>query len=88
MVSIKKALFQNDLRAEFMQDIPDELLQVETAGTFESEEQAQKWLDQVQMKFPSMTVSYTPLPCSIACHVGMNAAGVGIMKKGVGSEVK
>lgn len=71
-------------RATRFADIPDELLQVETAGTFESEERAQRWLDQVQTEFSSMTVSYTALPCSIACHVGMNAAGVGIMKKGIG----
>ena len=62
-------------------EVPDMQLQVETAGTFESAEQAKRWLDLVQAEFPSMSVSYVDLPCSIACHVGMNSAGIAIMKK-------
>lgn len=62
-------------------DIPDEQLQVETAGTLENGEQAVRWQQMVQAEFPSITVSYSELPCSITCHVGMNAAGIGIMKK-------
>jgi len=62
-------------------DVPDDQLRVATAGTFESEELAQRWREAMQAEFPSIPVSYTPLPCSIACHVGMNAAGTGIMKK-------
>ncbi len=70
-------------RAARFGDVPDELLQVETAGTFETEEQAEHWRQMVQAVFPDMTVSYAQLPCSIACHVGMNAAGIGIIKKEV-----
>lgn len=75
-------------RATRFREVPDELLQVGAAGTFEEEAQAQAWLREVQEAFAPMPVFYAPLPCSIACHVGMNAAGVGIMKKGIGSEVK
>lgn len=64
-------------------DIPDSRLLIETAGTFERSEQAQMWLDRMQAEFPHMEVSYTHLPCSIACHVGMNAAGTAIMWKEV-----
>lgn len=62
-------------------EVPDSQLRVETAGTFESEEQAQRWRQLVQAEFPTIPVSYVQLPCSIACHVGINAAGTGIVKK-------
>lgn len=68
-------------RATRFGEVPDELLQVGAAGTFEEEAQAQAWLREVQEVFAPMPVFYAPLPCSIACHVGMNAAGIGIMKK-------
>lgn len=64
-------------------NIADSQLQVEAAGTFKTEEQAKKWLSLVQTEFPNVEVSYAHLPCSIACHVGMNAAGIAIMKKEV-----
>lgn len=68
-------------RAARFADIPDAQLQVQTAGTFEDAQQAQRWLDLVQAEFPAMSVSYAHLPCSIACHVGINAAGIAIIKK-------
>lgn len=64
-------------------NIPDEELRIETAGTFESEEEAQQWRALVQAEFPAVHVSCVHLPCSIACHVGINAAGTGIVKKEV-----
>lgn len=71
-------------RATLFGAVPDARLRVETAGTFESEEQAARWRALVQAEFPGIPVSYVHLPCSIACHVGINAAGTGIMKKEVG----
>ena len=62
-------------------DVPDAQLRVETAGTFENAEQAERWRQMVQAEFPTIPVFYVQLPCSIACHVGINAAGTGIMKK-------
>ncbi|MGM9662302.1 MAG: DegV family protein [Oscillospiraceae bacterium] len=70
-------------RATRFGDVPDAALQIETAGTFESDAQAQRWRALVQAEFPAAAVSYVDLPCSIACHVGMNAAGIGIIKKEV-----
>ena len=37
-------------------------------------------LDRLPPKLKTV-VSYVHLPCSIACHVGINAAGAGIVKK-------
>lgn len=71
---------KNDRNTRFA-DVPDQQLRVATAGTFESQELAQRWRGIVQEEFPNIPVSYDDLPCSIACHVGMNAVGTGIMKK-------
>lgn len=62
-------------------DVPDHQLRIETAGTFENEEKSEQWRQLVQNAFPSIPVSYVDLPCSIACHVGINAAGTAIMKR-------
>lgn len=66
-----------DLSARFS-DIPSKRLRIGTAGTFEKEEEASRWLDMVQTAFPESSVYYLPLSCSIACHVGINAAGIGV----------
>lgn len=62
-------------------DVPDHQLRIETAGTFENEEKSEQWRQLVQSAFPSIPVSYVDLPCSIACHVGINAAGTAIMRR-------
>lgn len=62
-------------------DVPDHQLRIETAGTFKNEEKSEQWRQLVQSAFPSIPVSYVDLPCSIACHVGINAAGTAIMKR-------
>lgn len=64
-------------------DVPDEELRVETAGTFDNADKAKRWRKMVQAEFPTIKVSYVDLPCSIACHLGINAAGTGILKKEV-----
>lgn len=64
-------------------DVPNAHLQIGVAGTLESEEQAQRWFQCVENEFPGMILPYVHLPCSIACHVGMNAVGIGIIKKEV-----
>ena len=70
-------------RRERFGGVPDAQLRVETAGTFASEAQAERWRQMVQAEFPAIPVSYVQLPCSIACHVGINALGTGVMKKEV-----
>lgn len=56
-------------------------LEITVAGTLESDEKAEKWLQMVQEEFGEFSVCYSQLPCSIACHVGMNAFGIAIIKK-------
>lgn len=73
---------KNDRLTRFA-DVPDCQLRVETAGTFENAEQAEQWRQLVQAEFPAFSVSYVQLPCSIACHVGVNAAATGIVQKEV-----
>lgn len=70
-------------RAERFKDVPESRLLIETAGTLESGELAEHWRQQVQAEFPFAKVSYANLPCSIACHVGMNSVATVIMTEEV-----
>ena len=65
--------------------VSDSKLQIDVAGTLESDEQVQRWLQLAQAEFPEMRIAYVHLPCSIACHVGVNAAGIAITKTTVQS---
>lgn len=62
-------------------NVSDEKLCVYVAGTYESKEQAEHWRMIVQEAFPQFVVTYMDLPCSIACHVGRNAAGIALVKE-------
>ena len=70
-------------RAERFKDVPESRLLIETAGTLENEELAESWRQQVQAEFPFAKVSYANLPCSIACHLGMNSVATVIMTEEV-----
>ena len=70
-------------RAERFRDVPESRLLIETAGTLENEALAESWRQQVQAEFPFARVSYANLPCSIACHVGMNSVAAVIMTEEV-----
>ena len=70
-------------RAERFRDVPESRLLIETAGTLENEALAESWRQQVQAEFPFAKVSYANLPCSIACHVGMNSVATVIMTEEV-----
>ncbi|MCR5798155.1 MAG: DegV family protein [Eubacterium sp.] len=58
-----------------------ERLSIGVAGAFDKEEDAREWYECVREAFPEHDVFYAPLSCSVACHVGMNAIGVGITVK-------
>lgn len=66
-----------DLATRFS-EVSKDRLQLQTAGTFQTQEDAERWLHLVQETFPEYPVYYRPLSCSIACHVGINAAGIGV----------
>ena len=70
-------------RAERFKDVPESRLLIETAGTLENGELAEQWRQQVQAEFPFAKVSYANLPCSIACHLGMNSVAAVIMTEEV-----
>ena len=70
-------------RAERFRDVPESRLLIETAGTLENGELAEHWRQQVQAEFPFAKVSYANLPCSIACHLGMNSVAAVIMTEEV-----
>ncbi|MBR3631221.1 MAG: DegV family protein [Oscillospiraceae bacterium] len=60
--------------------IPASQIRIATAGTLETAEDAEAWRSFVQESFPTYEVIYDPLSCSIACHTGMGAVGVGISR--------
>lgn len=70
-------------RVERFKDVPESRLLIETAGTLENGELAEHWRQQVQAEFPFAKVSYANLPCSIACHLGMNSVATVIMTEEV-----
>lgn len=70
-------------QAERFKDVPESRLLIETAGTLENGELAEHWRQQVQAEFPFAKVSYANLPCSIACHLGMNSIATVIMTEEV-----
>ena len=55
-------------------------VRVGTAGTFSDAGQAEAWRRQVEEAFPGQEVSYDPLSCSIGCHVGPEAVGIGVFR--------
>lgn len=70
-------VLKKDLETRFA-DIPSERLRIATAGTFKMREDADRWLNQVKEAFPQSDVYYSPLSCSIACHVSVDALGIGV----------
>ena len=68
-----------DLATRFV-NIPKEKLQLATAGTFQSDEDAENWRIQVKEAFPDyLEPYYYPLSCSIACHTGVDTCGIGVI---------
>ena len=59
--------------------IPHDRIRVATAGTFETEAEEEAWRAEVQAAFPDFSVRYDKLSCSVACHTGIGAAGLGMM---------
>ena len=68
---------KEDLQNRFSH-VPPSQLRLATAGTFENPEDAREWLQALKDAFPEYESYYIPLSCSIACHVGINAAGTGV----------
>lgn len=66
-----------DIASRFL-EIDADRIHIGAAGTFEKEEDAGWWLELVRETFPDMKVYYSPLSCSIASHVGVDAAGIGV----------
>lgn len=70
---------QADIAQRFSQ-VPSQMLTIATAGTLEQEEEARQWTTLVQSAFPEVPIHYYPLSCSIACHLGIGALGIGVFK--------
>lgn len=58
--------------------IPASRISIGAAGTFASREDEEDWLHAVQEAFPGHPTFYGRLACSIACHVSVDAIGIGV----------
>ena len=74
-------LMEHDLEKRFRFIPPDEI-SLYTAGTFTDPEDASEWNERVQKAFPAFRVEYHDLSCSIACHVGFDSLGIGMVIHG------
>lgn len=66
-----------DIESRFSEADTDRI-RIGAAGTFEKEEDSGWWMEMVQETFPDIEVYYRPLSCSIASHVGIDSAGIGV----------
>lgn len=66
-----------DIKTRFA-EYPPERFRIGAAGTLEKQEDVEFWVESVKAAFPKSYVYYSELSCSIACHVGINAVGIGV----------
>ena len=66
-----------DIRTRFS-NVPVERISIGAAGTFRSPADEEDWLKAVQEAFPGHPAFYGRLACSIACHVSVDAIGIGV----------
>lgn len=85
MDNAEKKMFEairNDLATKY-KDVPKEHLSIGASGTMETQEMIDRWVGMIKQEFPGYKVTYRPLACSIASHVGTNTQGVaaGVTKR-------
>ena len=68
---------RHDLDTRFSGIAPEQI-SIGAAGTFSNPEDADHWLEMIRSHFPDCITYYNDLSCSIACHVSVDAIGVGI----------
>ncbi|WP_164174470.1 DegV family protein [Ruminococcus flavefaciens] len=66
-----------DLESKYA-GIPKEHLSIGAAGTMETAKEIKRWVDIVKNEFKGYKVTYRPLSCSIASHVGTGTQGVAV----------
>jgi DegV family protein with EDD domain len=80
MASAEQKMFEavhSDLESKYA-GIPKNKLSIGAAGTMEDKRAAKQWVDKVKAEFTGYKVTYRPLSCSIACHIGTNTQGVAV----------
>ena len=67
----------NDLKGKY-KDYPKEHICIGVAGTMETDEAVERWVNIVKSEFSEYKVEYRPLACSIASHVGTGTQGIAV----------
>ncbi len=70
---------EEDINTRF-ENVDRKQLRLGVAGTFQNKEDAEQWYNMVKDTFKNEIddIYYDPLSFSIGCHVGPNAAGIGL----------
>ena len=71
---------RSDIENRFS-DVDPSRLWIGAAGTFRDPADADARLSVVRTAFPDANTYYNPLSCSIACHVSVDAIGIGICSR-------
>ena len=80
MAAAEQKMFEavhKDLEGKYA-GVAKEHISIGAAGTMESEETARHWVEKVKAEFPQFRVTYRPLSCSIASHIGTGTQGVAV----------
>ncbi|MDO4189820.1 MAG: DegV family protein [Lachnospiraceae bacterium] len=74
------AAMKNDIATRF-KDYDKSELMLFAAGTLQSDEDCNRWRDDIRKEFPDFDVEYYPLSLSIGAHIGPGSIAIGIAVK-------
>ena len=71
---------KKDINTRFRQYIPSELF-LFAAGTLQTQEECDRWIEILSKEFPEFDIKYYPLSLSIGAHIGPGSIAVGLAVK-------
>ena len=71
---------KKDINTRFRQYIPSELF-LFAAGTLQTQEECDRWIEVLSKEFPEFDIKYYPLSLSIGAHIGPGSIAVGLAVK-------
>lgn len=74
-----KEAIKKDLSERFQRAVAEEGMVLHAAHTT-SEEEAEKWLEELMEEFPGYKIEIDPLSLSISCHIGRGSVAVAVSK--------
>jgi DegV family protein with EDD domain len=75
-----KEAVKKDLEVRFQRAVKEEGIVINAAHTT-TEEEAAKWVKELEEAFPGYTIEADPLSLSVSCHIGKGAVAVALSKR-------